>query len=212
MQIPDFDGAFAPVFRIFEQLSAGLEDGDDLNAILAVLADDLRSAIPSYLGLDLQMSIDGERVAIQWPTHDGTGRSSLSMRFPDVSAAEGTQETERTSTGRREQAMVMMTFRASARGAFDALADHARAALPMVETALDGGAAASAYPIISLAASVEVNQAVGVLLDQGHVPEDAMIELQRRAADAGTDLATAARRVLATLTNQDTTGDDPRSL
>ncbi|MCM3920341.1 hypothetical protein ND748_01385 [Frankia sp. AiPs1] len=51
----------------------------------------------------------------------------------------------------------------------------------------------------SLAEQRVVDQAVGALVDRGLLPEAARDELQRRASDAHTDVATASRRLLASL-------------
>jgi len=96
--------------------------------------------------------------------------------------------------------------RAAEPGAFLLLADDLTARLGPHSPAVELDNHLSMPPVLtpeSLAASLadlrEVNQGLGLLVEQGLPPEAARAELQRRARDLGTTLGGAGRVLLASL-------------
>lgn len=96
----------------------------------------------------------------------------------------------------------MVLFQASEAGAFLLLADDLRGLLdPLLSLRVDehlqveidttAGRLLSAMSELSV-----VNQAIGILIDRGLLPEEAHAELSRLAARDGTDVAAVSRQIL----------------
>ena len=95
---------------------------------------------------------------------------------------------------------VAVTFYAGSPGAFvDLAADLAwLTARPLSDYVIDGHLAIPPVePRTGLLEATLINQAVGVLIGRGYTPEQAVGELDTRAARAGLDRAGAAQRILA---------------
>lgn len=183
-------------------LSDALDDpGTDLEAILSVLTDDLVSAVPSYLGLIVTLHIDGNPVILS--TLDGAtsgqARASLMLSLlPVVPAA------PRGS----------VAFYSGAPGAFVGLAEDARWIFnlngpPILDGHLtDGRSVAEPAGIRGLAAHTDINQAIGVLIEEGHSLAGAREELARRSARSGWSLPETALLLLDAIPVPDSAGEN----
>jgi len=168
-------------------LSEALDDPmTDLQAVLSVLTDDLTSAIPSFLGLTVTLHVEDNAVIVS-TLNSGNPvevRASLLLQLLPVGV---------TTNG-------SVAFYSGAAGVFIDMADDARwifnlAGPPVLDSHLlpAGGDPAG---IRGLTALSEFNQAVGVLVEDGHTPEDAHTELRRRANRQGQSVSDTARQVL----------------
>jgi len=169
------------------------DDGTDLAAILAVLRDDLVAAVPSYLGLRLTVISDGNRTVIdaREPTAPIGAGAGASVRVPLG-----------TVTGAVDDDIV---FYAAAPHAFDDLAGDARRLFGLdgqvqVDHHLDGfDSTDDSLSVRGLEQQSTINQAIGVLIDRGHTPQQASDELARRAQSDGHSLHRSAQLVLSEL-------------
>lgn len=180
--------SFSPdLERQLADLSDALErPGTDLQAILAVLSDDLAGGIPSFLGLSLTVMV----------THGG------SVTLTTIREGQAATASLELPLGAMTPAPAGSTMRlfAAAPGVFAGLADDARSAY-----GLDGdvrvdqhlGAAGPDSLRADLAAAGDINQAIGVLYGQGHAA--ALGELRRYAADHGLTRHEAALAILGDL-------------
>jgi len=178
-------------------LSDALDDPVmDLEAILSVLTDDLVSAIPSYLGLIITLHVDSNPVIVS--TLDGARgetRASLllSLEPHDRVGSSGS-----------------VAFYSGAAGAFVDLADDARWIFNLNgPPILDGHIAAGRdgsdpAGIRGLAAHTNINQAIGVLIEEGHTPNGARNELARRSLRDGRSLPETALDLLDNIESPDT--------
>lgn len=178
--------------RQLSELTDALEDpGTDLQAILAVLIDDVTAVVPSFLGLRMTLQLAGEPVALTAidPTAIWTARSSLQLPLDSLSGA-------------RPGSVVV--FYARDANAFALLASDTRRAVGLdgqvlLDQHLPGRAATTAAPVVSDPAQAAVlHRAIGWLIDQGLPPDEATGELRRRATAAGRTLTAAAEYLLET--------------
>ena len=179
-------------------LSDALDDPVmDLEAILSVLTDDLVSAIPAYLGLIITLHVEGNPVIISTldRARDGQARASLLLSLqPNGSAG----------------AAGSVAFYSGAAGAFADLAGDARwifnlSGPPVLDGHLAGGRnRAEPAGISGLAAYTNINQAIGVLIEEGHTPDGARDELARRSVRAGRSLPQTALELLESIAPPDT--------
>jgi hypothetical protein len=174
-------------------LSSDLDQsGDDLHGQLQRLALQVHELVPSYVGLSTTTVVDN------FP---------LTMTIMDESvdpaeiAASATLPLSIIDCDTQGQ----IVFYATRPGAFVDFAADARSLL--VGVALDKilldqrlslpSNLADASSVNGLADFSTINQAYGVLIEQGHTPEDAHTELFGIAADAGVTEAVTAQRLLA---------------
>lgn len=176
----------AAVITQLDTLSEALDDVcTDLHAVLAVLADDLLAAVPSFLGLRITVAVQGQPVTIT--TMDPSSARG-SMLLPLVAISD-------LATGGN------LTFYAAGTDAFVDLAVDARTAYALDgEVVLDQdvpttpeGRSRGEQEVLELC---EINQAIGVLIEQGYPTDRARAELDHRSAAAGMRRHDAARRVL----------------
>lgn len=165
-------------------LSAALATpDDDLESSLTALLAHVRQAVPSCSGVAIEVVVHGRAVTLS--TLDDASVVVTSLRVPlgdDTGAAGAT-----------------VTFYASRTGALVDLAATARVlrAGPgppglVLDADLDPVRTAGMRGLESLAV---IDQAIGILIDQGLEPEEASAELDRRAAQAGVTRMAAARRI-----------------
>ncbi len=180
-------------------LSDALDDPiSDLQAVLSVLTDDLTAAIPSYLGLTVTLHVRDDSVIVSTlDTGDAEVRASLLLPLLPLGAS--------ACTG-------SVAFYSGSGGAFIELADDARwifnlAGLPVLDAHLLP-AGVDAVGIRGLTALSDLNQAVGVLVEDGHTPHDAHTELRRRAHHHGQTIPDAARHLLSTLARSEIVTDN----
>ena len=145
------------------------EPGFDLLRSLTRLADEVRSAVPSYLGMTVIMTTPKTRTAIDVMYETGhvvAARSSLtipaSLALAGVLCLEG-----------EEQPGVILIVYAAMPGAFvDLAADLGwLTAIPLADLVLDDHLDGPGPDGSSLAESSLVNQAIGALLGDGLTPE-----------------------------------------
>jgi hypothetical protein len=158
---------------------------------LDVLAADLRRSVPSYLGLQLVLNDHGHEVTVT--AFDPTTTPDLiatSLQLPlSVLNVEGADPSS------------SITFYAATPGAFvDLEADLAFALPGDVRAGItvdDLRRPSTLHPGVTGAAELStINRAVGVLIGDGHHPDEARGELELRAAAAGlTVLAFATQLV-----------------
>jgi hypothetical protein len=183
-------------------LSDALDDPViDLEAILSVLTDDLVSAIPSYLGLIVTLHIDGNPVIVS--TLDGatTGRARASLMLSLLPLVPATPAGS-------------VAFFSGAAGAFVELAEDAKwifnlSGPPILDGHLtDGRGNDEPAGIRGLAAHTNINQAIGVLIEEGHTPAGARQELARRSVRGGWSLPETALQLLDGVTPPGSAGDN----
>ena len=174
-------------------LSRALDQPDvDLGAQLQALAADVARAVPSYLGFRFTMSIGRRQLSFAAYT-DGQAHSRIasSMMLP------------LTAVSDPHDGSTVVLY-AAIPGAFVDLAADLSFALGLDLSAdtVDGhrAAPASGGGIEGLEPWSDINQALGVLLAQGHTLESAHVELRRRAAQDSGSLHHAAAMVLADAT------------
>ena len=181
------------------QLSAltdALDDpGTDLQAVLAVLVDDLTVAVPSFLGLTMTLRLGGDPVTLTSIDGGRVTTAGASLQLPlDPLAGAGPDS--------------VVVFYAGSPGAFVDMATDTRRAYGLDgQVVVDGHLAVPAIGVPGLSGLNDltvVNRAIGVLIDQGHHPDQAHDELLRRADNDKTRLPETARSLLAA-----TAGTDP---
>ena len=184
------------------------DDGTDLQAILAVLHDDLIDAVPSYLGLRITFHPQGYAITLSTvgAFTNGTAQATLRLPLAQVTGDPGGE----------------IVFYAALPGAFTELAADARYSYDLdgqvqvdehllhglhqphhrsrQQAALDPG-------IQGPPELAEINQAIGVLIEGGVPAVEAAAALHARAADQGIDILAAARRILQELTTDGTHAD-----
>ena len=171
-------------------LTDAMDDpGADLQAILAVLVDRLTAAVPSFLGLSMTLRVAGQPIKLTAIDPDEVPAARSSLQLPlDPLAGAGPDSA--------------VVFYARDVDAFADLAADVRR-LPGVDGQvvhdrhlLGGGTPPPAVTDPGELAVIE--QAIGLLIDQGLAPEHATRELDRRAATAGRTPTEAARHLLGT--------------
>jgi DNA-binding CsgD family transcriptional regulator len=174
------------------------DPGTDLRDELTVFADQLTAAAPSFLGVTMTVVMDGVAVtlsadaAVPTPTPKATVNVSFSALMPD-DAIDG-----------------QMVFCAAEVGAFaDLAAVVTRSSGAKQQVAVDEHLppprSGHAVGVSGLAKFSARNRAIGVLIDQGHCPDQAWIELHHRATRDEVTVDESARLILdhlAVTTNQ----------
>ena len=175
-------------FAQLQHLSQALEgSGDDLPTILAVLLEDLTEAVPSFSGLVITVVARGEPVTIT-AVDTATARSSMLLPLHQITDL---------------PAPSAIVFYAQQPQAFAQLAVDARDTY-----GLDGDIELDRHLLLKPADTVTpvafadrstIDQAIGVLIAQGHTPDEARAKLAARAATDGTTELQAAQHILRTL-------------
>ena len=170
-------------------LSGGLDDPDlDVQHSLDQLASAVQGAVASYCGLSITVAADGIPVTITVPHGDGGGSPAAdavtSLVIP-LSVISLTAQGE-------------LVLFASAPGAFiDLAADLAyETATELVTFGLDTRLGPPVALTVGVTALSVFNQAVGILVEAGHTPDQARARIAAIAAGDGHNLAAAAERIL----------------
>ena len=152
---------------LLDPLNAALEgSGDDLTAILAVLIDDVTAAVPSFTGLYIAITAAaGYPITITTTDHAAVARASMLLPLHLISGLPAPSH---------------IVFYAAQPGAFTDLAADTRNSYHLdgqieIDRHLpppDPDCTAAAAAIAAERRSA-IDQAVGVLIDQGHPPEQA---------------------------------------
>jgi hypothetical protein len=166
--------------------------GVDIAATLSLLGADVAASIASYVGLSVRLSAADFHAEVTTLDDPGAiARIVTSLRVPvaESSATSGSS--------------VLIVLYAAMPGAFvDLAADLAWLTgreLDDVGLDLDLGPRIHAHASTSLRSLSSIDQALGMLLGQGHTPEEALVELEALATCAGGDRHAAALLLLATL-------------
>ena len=160
--------------------------GTDLQTVLLVLIDDLTTAIPSLLGLNLTMMVAGDLVTLAATVSPDPPPAATSLHIPLHQLAPATPGSA-------------VTFYASRPGAFVDLAADVRHAYSLdSHVVIDGHLQTSLTPsrVTGLVEFSMINRAIGMLIEHGHPPATARDELHRRAERAGRTLSGAAQHLL----------------
>lgn len=183
-------------------LSDALDDPDaDIAQSLQRLAADTKDAVASYLGLTITITTSGGPVVIS-AFEDGTGpndsRSSLTVELQP-----------RSSMELIPPAPITVVLYAANPGAFvDMAADLTWLGGGLIEYPLDLGLPpfVNSTPVQTVRGLSSINQAIGLLIAQGHTPEQARAHIDQIAAETGTDGPTAAGQLLGSILPL---GEDP---
>lgn len=168
-------------------LTQTLDDpGIDLEAALRTFTADVRRAVASYTGMRMTIALDGHEVS--FTVHDDTTiQSATSLLIPLAALTTA----EATST---------LLLYAATPGAFVDLAADLSYALGITLDPLvvDGhlNPPVSSDGVTGLDEHSTINQAIGVLIGRGHIPESAREELHRLAAHDHGNLRAAAEFLL----------------
>jgi hypothetical protein len=164
---------------------SGLDD--DIEGLLRGMVDDLKAAVPSAIGLSLTVHVSGQDVTLTTLDDDNSRSVGASILVPLGAAAAPSDGT-------------CIVFYAETPGAFvDLSADLAwTTGLPAEMILLDqhlllpvDGSAVTGLRELST-----INQAIGMLIEQGGTPESARLELERLAESRGTTTDSAAAEII----------------
>ncbi len=186
------------------ELTETFDDPDiDIGRSLGRFADQVRSAVPSYLGVSVEMmTADTQRSvdAMEDSFVPGTIRSSVKI---PTSTALGAGP-ERAGGAQR---IALILYAASPGALIDLAADLAwLTSLPLSDFALDQHLTGPESLSGSAAATSVVNQAIGVLLARGRTPEEAEADIDGRAVRTGLTRQVVATAILA---ETETSLEDP---
>jgi hypothetical protein len=177
----------AAIARQLRLLCENLEDADRLATGLAELGASVASAVPSCTTVSVWVGAAGPDVPVTIGIRSEAGGPVLASLAVPLSASEPGD---------------IALFQASEVGAFLLLADDLRGQLnprlalrvdEHLHSQIDSTEAELTSSMDDLSA---VNRALGILIDQGLLPDHAQAELSRRAQRDGTDLPAAGRILL----------------
>ena len=217
----------AHLVALVDELTSQLgEDVEHVREPLEALVGDLKSAIDSFVGVQLIIITDGRPVRLSlFDPADGAGSKPIgtSLRIPlNVLApadspidADSSADADRSTDGDST-----ITFYAATPGAFVDLAADLEYALDRPKHQRFGSDPPQVGPddhrvsvdrhlvpvsvvsgLFGLAELSVISMAVGALIDRGHRPEDAPAELRRRADAEGVSSHTYAAGYLQHLTD-----------
>jgi hypothetical protein len=181
-------------------LTASLDDPSiEIAHTIEQLSRDVGVAVRSYLGLSVRLSSPDQDIDFMVLTE----RAELARIRTSVRLALSPSTAGNTSLEARGALQVVLVFYAATAGAFvDLAADLSwlvgggRDRLALDEDLPKPDQPPSRH---TLGALSEMNQAIGVLIGQGHTPDTARHELFRLAAATGATIAAAAAAILAAL-------------
>ncbi len=167
-------------------LSGALQEPDGGLAVrLQLLADDLKDAVGSYLGLTVTIALDGHEISFSLTEQAGFAETSVAIPLPDVAGSEPGSS---------------LVLYAAARGAFVDLGADLTWALGLDSSAvvLDANLAVpTPSDVLSgLREHAIVNRAMGALIEGGRTPESAKAELRAQAENDNVALPVSAQRIL----------------
>ena len=159
----------------------------DLRSVLGVLSDDLDAAIPDYLGLTVTFAVEDNPLVITARNAISRQEVRSSLLLPLLPLGAGAPRGS-------------VAFYSGRAGAFIDLAEDARWIFNLAHPpVLDSNllyAGAESSGIHGLAEISDVNQAVGVLVQDGYSQDAARTELRRRAYRGNQTGPEAARDLL----------------
>jgi hypothetical protein len=162
------------------------EPGTDLETLLRTLAADARNAVDSFRGLTMTLIIDGYPITLTTMDPVDVGAS---LRLPLKALCDVEPGSE-------------LLLYADKPGAFVDLAADLSYALRLTPDVVtlddDLNPASDPTRLNGLTEMSSVNQAIGILIDRGHLPDSARTELDRLAHQAQTTLHAAAQQLIRT--------------
>jgi hypothetical protein len=181
---------FAALEADLHLLSALSGHDDDIEGLLRAMVADLKAAVPSAIGLSLTVHVSGQDVTLTTLEDENTRPIGASILVPLGATAAPSEGT-------------CIVLYAAAPGAFvDLAADLGWATGLTAEMILldqhlllpvEGSA------VTGLRELSTINQAIGMLIEQGNSPESARTELERRAECRGTTVDTAAAEIISAM-------------
>ncbi len=182
----DISGTLATDLKAFAD-AIGLP-GADLTDSVRKLADGLRAAVPSWLGLTMTLVLDDLPLALTVLDESATPRRVATSAALPLTAVHGAGPGS------------SIVFYAGTAGAFvDFAADAAyEFGLELKDVALDQHLTPprETSGLTGLADATGLNQAIGILIDQGHTPDEARTELSRLARHTRTGLSATAQQII----------------
>lgn len=179
--------------RILDESSP---QGGDLAQGLTRLGRDVALSVPSSVAVTILLARAESEISVSALAEPTTVLASLAVPL-QAGAVTG-----------------VLILRASAAGAYLLLADDLNGLLepdhqpPEMDAHLSWPTVSSESLTASLAELASIDQAIGVLIDQGIPPEPARHELERRANAANSTIATISRDLVASL-RPDSSGSPP---
>jgi len=177
------------LIRQLNQLSEALDDGTDLHAVLAVLADDLLAVMPGFLGLELTLAEANTPLTLTTLTAGTSTAVRASLLLP---LARMGWTTEANST---------LIYYADTPHAFAALAADVRATFDLdgqvvVDQHLEPATSPPSFTDLDDLSTL--NQAIGILIGRGDLTlEEAHRELHRLATENHLPPLDIAHRLIA---------------
>jgi hypothetical protein len=173
-------------------LSGAIKDPNaGLEARLQLLADDLKVAVSSYLGLTVTIAMDGHEISFSLTERGGPAATSLCLPLPEVAGS--------------EPGSSLVLYGATPGAFVDLAADLTWAlALDPAAIVLDAhlDVPRPSDVVTGLHEQGIVNQALGVLIERGHAFESARAELRRQAKADNVGVPVSAQRILDDLEKQ----------
>ena len=182
--------------RHLSALTEALDNpGTDLQAVLAVLADDLRGAVSSFLGLTMTVYASGAPITLAAvDPRDALGAgATLLVPLDPLGAPAGST----------------VLFYAANPGSFVDLGADTRNLFGLDgQVVIDGHLATDPGDpgVAGFNETTAINRAVGILIERGKPPPEARLELRRLAADADGTVLGAAEQLLQSATGPSTDG------
>ena len=175
------DGDPAPPTAVLVYSATALQE------TLDGLAENLVAAGPTPVGLTMTVVLDG--VAVTLPAGDRHSAVASSV----------VQDLPNSTPGPRDPDSMVALFAAQIGDFADLATVVSRSA--GADTPAQGGHTFHSLEVTDLAEFSARNQAIGVLVDRGHTPDEARLVLQRRATSNSATLIQTAQDILDDLTD-----------
>lgn len=177
--------------------------GIDLEGLLRALLEDIRLAVPSYLGLTITSIIDGYPVtltALDTDTDTDTISASVMLPLTALDSAEvgSTIVFYARNAGAFVDFAADVCYALGIEAAQVVLDDHLSAPVDTFRATAPGGHA----HLSGLHRVSQHNQAIGILLAEGFLPEHAAAELHRRAQRDGISTSAAAQQLIESISQR----------
>jgi hypothetical protein len=167
-------------------LSVAIQNTDGgLEPVLESLATELHGAVDSYIGLTITIAAEGHRISFTTSKPGAIAKTSLGIPITAVAGSEVGSS---------------LVLYATTPGAFVDLAADLAWVLEVKPSALildqHVDLPAPSDGVTGLRELATINRAIGALIELGHTPESARVELRRSAAMDSGNMPAAAQRIL----------------
>lgn len=172
------------------------EPGVDIVRSLTRFAEQVRLAVPSYLGVSVRMTVAAGQIDFD-VLEDGAGLGAIrsSLMIPTSAALGGD-----ASGDDSQQGIVLILYAGAAGALVDLAADLGwLTSFPLSDFALDQHLDGPERSTDAVEATSMINQALGALLGRGQTPEQAQEYIADRVAATGVSRQAAAEAILAEL-------------